>query len=772
MRFNTLVNPGVWLWARTEWRRRWGALAILAVVVAIGGGSTIAAAAAARRTDTAFSRMLQTTHEANLTVNGIEGLVDLDPALLDQVAQIDGVHGLRELAIVSVAPDQYPNYFAFAAIASRGDAPGFISVEGAGVAHVENLAVDEVMVNEAMRDRLGQGVGATLNLKSLSAEQFASQDQNAEIASGGPSMTAQIVGVGRGADSVTDAPDPLLVLSRAFYDRYHRQIGNCRCIVSINAEPAAVDAIAADLAGIYPSATVERGEDLAVRIADTVALQRRAWWVIALTAALAGAVALLMAGTRFARMLTPGDDARRALGMTRRQRQFGRFLVVAPAALVGTLAAAGVAYAMSAVAPVGITRRAEPALGLRWDPTVVIPGAAAVLVLALLMVALGSVVTGRSVERIGNVAVFGGPVPALGSRFAFGPGRGGIVGVLLCTAGLIGALTLQRSIDHVLRTPALYGSDFDASNFLDDVADKRAMAEKLATDDDIEAVALVWTQRPFTALHVVGASGEGDAEPEAIDSLKGNITIRPTRGRVPGRRDEVALGRAVMDELSAGIGDRITAAGLSGDVVLTIVGEYLDPFGDIAGRGLAMTVDGLANLLDVSIVGTVVRFAPDVDHGAVIERHSEFVLQPVDPPSEVGNVGQLGGLPGRVGQLLTLLGIAALVNSVVQTVRHGRRELAIHRALGFTSVQVVGTHLWQAAITAAAGTVVGCGVGFVVARAIHRQLVGNVGAIAETVVPGTVWLVAMGILAACAVAGGVASALALHHRSGTVLHAE
>jgi ABC-type antimicrobial peptide transport system permease subunit len=118
------------------------------------------------------------------------------------------------------------------------------------------------------------------------------------------------------------------------------------------------------------------------------------------------------------------------------------------------------------------------------------------------------------------------------------------------------------------------------------------------------------------------------------------------------------------------------------------------------------------------------------------------------------------------------LGIAALVNAVVLTVRSGRREIALHRALGFTSAQVVGVHVWQSVVTAASGVVVGGGLGFIVGRAIDRQLVGNVGAIAETVLPSAVWVAAIITIAVCLCAGGVTSALALRHRPGFELRTE
>ena len=63
-------------------------------------------------------------------------------------------------------------------------------------------------------------------------------------------------------------------------------------------------------------------------------------------------------------------------------------------------------------------------------------------------------------------------------------------------------------------------------------------------------------------------------------------------------------------------------------------------------------------------------------------------------------------------------------------------------------------------------------VGFIVGRAIDRQLVGNVGAIADTVLPAQVWIAAIGIVVVCLCVGAVTSALALRRRPGFELRTE
>ena len=670
------------LWARSVLRRRWGTLTLLAALIAISGGASVAAAFGARRTETAFGRMLTATHQANLTVNGAgeEGFTDLDPSSLDRVMKIDGVTGAAEFAFVAVAPVGFSNFFALALIDRRGEATRPLLLDGQPIEDFKTLGADEVFLNESMRKQLGKSAGDRVVLRSLTADQFAaSLNGVTTIVPAGPTINARIASVFRSPEDVSDAPDPFLLLPPAYYDKYHEMVGGCMCNVLINADPALVDRVTAELGKIYPDAAIEVPEDLAGRVAETVALQRRAWMLIAVVAALAGVVALFQASARAGRSLLVGEDTCRALGMTRRESRLGRLVVIAPAVVVGTAAALGVAYALSPLAPVGLTRLAEPSPGLRWEPAVAVRGVLIILVVSFAVA--GTAIVNARRNRGPRLAAgkIAGPVLGLGNRLAFGPGRGAIIGVLLSSAGLVGALTLEHSLDHVLATPALYGADFDAGNFLDSADDKRALGGQLADDPDVDSVGLVWAYLGST-LHIVGPTGEADVDANAYESIKGTLEIKQTKGRQPARNDEVAVGRALMDEIGAKIGDRITANGVSGVVALTIVGDNIDPGVDVTGHGFAMTVEGLSTLGNASVQGTVIRFAPDADHTELINRYSALGFGPVTPPSEVGHIGQLGGLPGRVGQLLTMLGIAALLNAMVLTVRSGRREIAIYRA--------------------------------------------------------------------------------------------
>lgn len=767
------------MWARSEWRRRWGALLLLAALVAIGGGATITAAAAARRTDTAFDRLLEATNAPNLQVSALtdEEIGDLDPALLDRVMQIEGVLGATEIAFVAVSPIEYPSFFSVAFLDERGEYSRPIYLEGPARQHSNDMGADEVLVNEAMSELLDAHPGTELQLQSATSEQFiAAINDDVQLGEPqGPMLTASVVGVVRDPEEVSDSKDPFLAFSRAFYDKYHNSLWSCRCVVSVLAREDAIDDVADELALIYPDAIVGPTDDLGGRLADTVALQVDAWILMALTAAFAGAVILILACARFVRSIASVDFSHRALGMTRHESHLGRLLIISPAVVIGSLGAGGLAYVLSQFDPVGITRRAEPTPGLHWYWSIGGIGVVVVLAIALALAGVCSVVVRHRSEALRHGLRRGGAVVSLGGRLAVGPGRGAVLGVLIATLGAVGALTLDNSIDHMLNTPALYGADFDAKVFEMVTNDELTVAAALTGDPDIAAVATAWTSGSAdneTPMTVTGPGGSIDLVPGALESLKGTINPVITDGREPLLLNEVVLGRVAMQKLDVGIGDLVTIEGLMGPVQLTIVGEAVTSGVDTTGNGFVVTLDGLRTLTEPAAESTVVRYSVGADRSGVDARHPELTISPMFPPSEVGNVGQLGGLPTSVAQLLLLLGFVALLNAIVATVARGRREVAIHRALGFTTRQVVGAHLWQSAATTVVGGAIGGFAGFVVGRAIHHKLANDVGAIADTVVPESIWTVAGAALLVTLLAATITSALSLRSRPGVVLRAE
>src|SRR5688500_5576269 len=80
----------VWLNVRSDLRRRWRSLCVLALLVGLVGGVVLTGLAGARRTDSALARLLQQT-------NNDDASVEVGPEYFDVIA------ALREVAAVAPA---------------------------------------------------------------------------------------------------------------------------------------------------------------------------------------------------------------------------------------------------------------------------------------------------------------------------------------------------------------------------------------------------------------------------------------------------------------------------------------------------------------------------------------------------------------------------------------------------------------------------------------------------------------------------------------------
>src|SRR4051794_40853807 len=95
------------LWVAAQWRRRWSALAGLALLVALAGGGVPALAAGARRADSAYERFRAATGQPNLVaqvrLGGTKPTSNAEAATrfgahvaaLGKLAAIDGVDSVE-----------------------------------------------------------------------------------------------------------------------------------------------------------------------------------------------------------------------------------------------------------------------------------------------------------------------------------------------------------------------------------------------------------------------------------------------------------------------------------------------------------------------------------------------------------------------------------------------------------------------------------------------------------------------------------------------------
>jgi putative ABC transport system permease protein len=763
----------IWMTARAEWRQRWRSLVVVAVLAGLAGGVALAAFTGSRRADTAFVRLEEHLKTTNLHVATAERP---DPDLVSEVATWPGVEVAMHQVILAVAPAGTGllagrDTIAVAVTDMAGDEPrDFPIVEGR---RFDERRTDELLVNEAMRDVLGADIGDRLSLVSLTPEQVEVSEAEGDLPTpAGPTQQVTLVGVTRSAEDVSDAPDPVLIVTSAYYERYGSSIGRVEG-VGLRVDERRLPEIEGRLRSLFgKDAVIDQPEDFAARIEDGLAVEVDGLRAFALVAAIAGLVALGQALVRQADTMSEQHRSRRALGMSSRQLIASDVAAILPATASAALLAGAAAVVGGPLAITGLARQAEPDPGPWFDP-VVVPGAIVVGLIVLAVAALASALVtarGPAQERMapvrpsrGTAFLAGLPPPAaVGVRMALATGRGpaalptgpALLGASLGIAGVVAALVFGARVDHLLATPKLWGADYDAIVTAgEDVSWDERTADRVAGDPAVAAVAL------FDSLDLAVHAGNRRSGVEAVAVRPHRGTIQPVllEGRAPVGLDEVALGDDVLDEVGVDVGDTVEVDRDGEGVALRVVGRHLQPAEDDANSGMLVTPQRLEALQgEQGDNGMLVQFTPGADTDAALQRlreiggQVEVTAAARDAPSNVDNLDELGALPWALAAFLAVLATVAALHALVSTTRRRRRDLAVLRVLGFVSGQVRSTLRWQALTVAGVGLVVGVPAGLIAGRRLWAALADAVGVVDDWTFP---WLtVVLAVPAAMSVA--------------------
>jgi ABC-type lipoprotein release transport system permease subunit len=787
----------IWLTAQAEWRRRWRSLLVLALLAGFAGGVTLAAFTGSRRADTSFDRLLERQKYPNVSVRLDERP---DPDLVREAAKLPGVEVAAHRAMLVVAPADTglvagrDTIAAAMPVVAGGDPGLFGIVEGRPY---DERRADELVVNETMRDELDAEIGDRLSLVSLTPAQGAAIEESGGRypSPAGPTTEVTLVGVARGPEDVSDAPEPILIVTPAFYDRYGAEIAHADG-VDLRVDEDHLAGIEDHLRPLFGhDAAIGPADDIGASIEDGLAVDVNGLRVFAAAAAVAGLLALGQALVRQAEAMSVQHPTCRALGMTSRQLIAAGVTAVVPVAAGGALLAAAIAVAGGPLAITGLARQAEPDPGAWLDSA--IPYGAVLVGLVVLALAAGAFALAgtrghegarsaapRAPRRTDALAALPAPV-GLGVRMALDRGRGpgalpsipALLGAAVGVAGVVAALAVGARIDDLLATPKLWGANYDATVVtgvgptLQDTT-----AERLAGLRDMDAVAV------FESLDVPVYAGDRR-------DMVGTTTVRPHRGtippvipegRAPGGPDEVALGDGVLDRLDVEVGGTVEVERSGKRDVLRVVGTFLEPGVDDASSGMLVTPQGLEGLDgEDEDSGVLVRFAPNVDQDAALDRLRAFGervdVMPAGEqvPSNVDNLDELGALPWVLAVFLALLAAIAAVHVLMSTTRRRRHDLAVLRVLGFIAGQVRSTLRWQALTVAGVGLLAGVPAGVFAGRRIWSALADSVGVVDDWTFP---WLTvavvvpaALGVAVLLAIAPGRAAA---RLSPGRVLRAE
>ena len=130
------------------------------------------------------------------------------------------------------------------------------------------------------------------------------------------------------------------------------------------------------------------------------------------------------------------------------------------------------------------------------------------------------------------------------------------------------------------------------------------------------------------------------------------------------------------------------------------------------------------------------------------QRLADLGWKPALLPAKVATLQQIGTVPRLLAVGLAVLGVGAVVHSLLVALARRRGDLAVVRALGFVPGQARATIGWQGMLTAATGAIVGIPVGVVIGRVIWKQVVSGVGALDIVSVPWVLLvLIAVGAVA-------------------------
>jgi hypothetical protein len=785
--------------------RSWVSLALLLAVV---GGGVLAAGAGARRTDSAYPRLLATSNASDVLVTGPGGS-DLRP-LLDKVERLpqvaDAGVGSFLIAAISTRSGRHLGFTDVSPIALPDPRYGrtvdrFKLLDGR---LADPSRADEVTVAFPLADQFDLHVGDVLSVRPVRPEDLAAAQASGAVnpdlfeVAKGATRTVRITGI-MVSPLFADFPPlpPGTGGSAYFTPAFTRQSGSE--VTTFDALAVKLRRGAADLPAFERAAEAlaagqpvqfQAQKDHEAVVQSALHLQALG---LALLSILGAAVLLLVLGQGVARRIAldaTDHSALQALGATRIQLWAASMARAGLAAVAGALGAVVIAVALSPLTPIGLARQAEPAPGVAVDPTVVLGGAAVLVLLALLLAAIPAWhaiprgrASGRAQGQRGSrvaelLARSGLPASAVaGVRLALVPGRGrsavpvrsAITACALAAATVAGALTFSSSLGHLLETPRLYGWNWNA--------------EVTGLLNGSRAAAII-RSIPSVAAVAQGVSGDIDVGDDhvtglAIEPLQGSVDPVVSQGRAPRSDTEILLGSqtaaaaALGQEVTVRLGERSQQMRVVGRGVLPILSDT-----SRLGVGAWLTYSGLHRLLGEATPPPdtyLIRYGSDAAaaYTALVKNFGRDGVEHPEAPTGLVSFGDVQALPLVLGGVLAAGAIATLAHAVLTAVQRRRREMAVLKTLGFVRGQIAATVAWQTTTIAALAAVIGVPVGAVAGRWAWTLFAGQQGMVSDPVVPG--WSLLLLLPAALLLAnlvGAVPGRLAARTSPALVLRAE
>ncbi|MGB8197217.1 MAG: FtsX-like permease family protein [Acidimicrobiales bacterium] len=793
---------------RSEFRRRWRSWVVLVVLVAVVGGLALAAVAAGRRTASAFPRFVQ--------AHGYDVYIFNDTP----------IRGLSTLpGVASVTAVEIPGYGQpSCACKGRIDRSNFYvnEMDAAGLHRVVKLVSGrmpdptsrtQVLASFTLEQDYGIHVGSVMHVPFYSAAQISPLSGASPGKPAGPTLALHVVGIAAAEFEFPsgETPEYDLFTTPAFAHYINpKTLLASVYLVRLRDGSVSLPKFGAALTPLRPL-YVSNQDSTAAAVTQSIRPQAFGWWILAVLAFLGGLAVIGQALGRQSVVESEEYPKLVALGLPRRQLIVlgtARNLVVA---IMGSLGAVVIAYALSPLAPVGEARLAEPSPGLAFDPLVLLLGALGTVVVVGLLGLWPSVrasriragdTTSARLRRspiVARVVSTGAPPSAvIGVRHALERGRGvasvpvgtALVGTVMAVMALCATAVFGTSLSHLVSVPALYGQNYQlvVAGLQQNPTKELAVIERDRTVTGIT----VGTRDEISINGVSVSSVAGDA-------IRGPLLLSTVDGRLPSGDGEVALGNSTLRQVGAHIGSdvRVTLqvpTGGTRTVAFRVVGTASFP-SDLGlgglGTGAAFTQGGYLNALcppgttqspcrkayDANLqFAVLVKMVSGAKGRADIVHYLRAypnVAQLPATPIPLINFGEAVNFPLILGAILALFGAATLLHLLVVSVARRRREIGLLKALGFAKNQVGTTVAWQASTVAIIGIVLGVPLGAAVGQVVWRAFAVNLGAVPVAVVPmGVLALLAAGVLVVANVLAVVpAVAAAQSKTSGELLRA-
>lgn len=541
------------------------------------------------------------------------------------------------------------------------------------------------------------------------------------------------------------------------------------------------EAASSELSAELPDELLEQGygyfyisqerADLDAAVRETTRPSVTALQAFALVAALA---TLTVTGLMAARQVRRSQSSRlglRAVGATRSQLMIWTAVPLVLTAAAGVVGALALAFAASPIGPVGSVRSVAPSPGASLPLAVALPAGAAIfaaLALVLLAVVARSSwnlsdashaprsTAGRLTRLVGGrrPVVATGAGAALDTRHA-GTGVAAVLACLVATAATAAAVVFGASLSDLVDEPDAYGWPWDIAivtgagygDTLPEVVDER-LARADVRDDVVDHAffgfdpALVIDGRPVPAILAVERPGE--MELPLLD------------GRMPKAIGDALLGADTADALGLGVGDRAAVVSeefgeidveVTGIGVLPSLGSFVADRSGLGSGALVVTespehsspsLTALAVRDGTNPQDVLDRLGPDLASFSALGEAPVAHATPVRSP-EIVDASELRRAPLVLGGSLLAGLMLALGLAVTLSVRDRRHELAVLRAIGFSSRDLRASVRWQGFTLLAIGSAGGIPLGVVGGRAAWRFFAQRLGVLPGGTVP-VAWL--------------------------------